>query len=528
MLSSEFFVNDYNIASFKAMVPFGDDFSIYVNPRVVPFYKNGYERLSTRIFKNFVKHCDMFVDIGANYGYYSLLAGTSNKTIKIIAIEPIEENFQVLNKNLRYNNINEDRCHCIQSAITSASGKIKFYKSAAADNCSAIRHPNSKTIAELDVDAMTLDDVLKNEKYQKLFIKTDTDGNELSVLQGAAGIIDMCENVTILLEINPKMLKIAGVEPAEIINFLKAHDFALYAIDDDEYRFYALENNTDLDMMYTRKNTSYFNVLCIKRKAALSVVFFSHWAAVGGAERSLLDLVRGLSDQGILCTAVLPFDGLLTQPLKELGCAIYIVPPKIGIPHAWWWCKSFDSESKNLVTASLEMARNQIVPELQRIAPDVIFSQTIVSPWGAVCAGMMGLPHVLSAREYGELDHHLNFLFGFKESIAALYDSSESVVCISKDVSNVLFGEDKARKTAVIYSNVQVDAAAEPQDNTWHVDEKSAVTVGVFGSICIGKGQEDLVRAVIMLCKRGMNVKCVMAGHTVEDAYAKKSGTTHC
>ncbi|MEP7323362.1 MAG: FkbM family methyltransferase [Saprospiraceae bacterium] len=123
---SDFLKNDYNLDLLEAVIPSGDNFSMYVTPRFVSTYVQGFENYSTRILKKFLKKCDLFIDIGANYGYYSLLADESNKKIRIIAVEPIDENFEVLKKNLIRNNVGPERAKCIKAAISSVSGRIKF------------------------------------------------------------------------------------------------------------------------------------------------------------------------------------------------------------------------------------------------------------------------------------------------------------------------------------------------------------------------------------------------------------------
>ena len=79
----EFLKDDYNLDALTRVRPSGDDFDMYVTPRFVPVYANGYEVLSTRIVKQFVSRKDLFIDVGAHYGYYSLLAAKANPGIRI-------------------------------------------------------------------------------------------------------------------------------------------------------------------------------------------------------------------------------------------------------------------------------------------------------------------------------------------------------------------------------------------------------------------------------------------------------------
>lgn len=53
-----------------------------------------------------LKRDELFVDVGANLGHYSLIAGGICKA-KVMAIEPIEDTVLKLKKNLRLNNLTD-------------------------------------------------------------------------------------------------------------------------------------------------------------------------------------------------------------------------------------------------------------------------------------------------------------------------------------------------------------------------------------------------------------------------------------
>ncbi|MEP7323361.1 MAG: glycosyltransferase [Saprospiraceae bacterium] len=380
----------------------------------------------------------------------------------------------------------------------------------------------------LEVDAVRLDDILEQEKYKSLFIKTDTDGNELEVLKSLSATYDRCDDISILLELNPKMLKLAGSSCEEIIEYLESRDFKLFAIDDKEFRYYPLHVKGNLERMCSLFETSYFNVLCIKSKKTLSVLFFSHSANVAGAERDLLEKARGLLERTVLCTVVLPEEGKLVNLLKEVGCGVIVLPEKVRAKLSWWWCDLITDIDVNRNNYDLyDIVLNNILPELKKVNPDMIFSQTITSPWGAVCAGLLGISHVLSVREYGHRDYLGQFYYGFEKSMFALYKDSDAVFCITDDVKNSLFGPDEDKKTSVIYSQVQlIDVNENTEINKYYNSNwETGISVGVFGTISKGKGQEDIVRACIELWRKGYNLKCILAGYISDNEYLKNLET---
>ena len=520
-----FLKDDYNLAALTEVSPNGDSFTMFVTPRFAPVYATGYEALSTRIAKNFLTHKDLFVDVGAHYGYYSLLAANTSKATKIIAVEPIDENFKILQLNLEHNKVGHDRAVCIKAAVSSKGGRVEFCKSEASDNGSIYAHPSSETIARIEVATVCLDDLLAKEDARSIFIKTDTDGHEMEVLKGLEKTLRNHNDVSLLMELNPKMARIAGTSSLEIINHLHEKGFSLFAIDDAEARFYPLDNAMNVSLMESRYEKSYYNVLCIRKTKALSVLFFSHASTLTGAERSLLDLIRGLSERGVLCTAVLPSPGPLRGELVKYGCVVYVPSGGRLQEMGWCWASNADQTFGIAQQGVFDVAINVIVPEVRRLSPNVVFSQTVVSPWGALTAELLGIPHALSAREYGELDQNLLFALGFKQSMAALYDTSDAVFCITHDVQDTLFADDIDKKTDVVYSHLRLPCdeyndVVNAEGKEAHKAGNPVTTIGIFGTISPGKNQGDLIRACLDLLTNKYEIRCVLAGYIADNSYA--------
>jgi len=254
-----------------------------------------------------------------------------------------------------------------------------------------------------------------------------------------------------------------------------------------------------------------------KKEKALSVAFFSHSSGLAGAERSLVDLVEDLCNDSVSCSVLLPSDGPLKDVLLDKGAAVYVLPNS----DCWWVDNknifSKENQKPRLARAMMVMVTGAL-PVLRHLRPDVIYTQTIVAPWGALCAEILSIPHVLSVCEYGELDHQFKFYFGFQESVKALYDSSQAIFSVTKSVKNVVFKgiSDKDKKIEIVYRSVRLvpnnDIDVKPQD--YNYKNKSEIKMAIFGTIHEGKGQEDIVRAGIELMKRGRKVKIYIFGYS--------------
>jgi len=512
--------NDYNIEAAERVKPKGDNFEMYVTPRFAPTYACGYEQLSTRLVSVLSAQIDIFVDVGAHYGYYSMLVGSTNEDAQIIAVEPVLANLELLKRNFEYNNISVERYCIVHAAVSDSNGVTNFYISEASDNCSIYPHPSSETLDEIFVAKVPLDELIPRTSSRKILIKTDTDGHEIEVLKGLELTSKFHHDVMILMEINPKMLAIAHRSVEEIFDWLDAQGYRVFAVDEEDQCFYPLDHRVNREVINRIYEKSYYNVVCIKKEKTLSLALFSHTAGLDGAGRSLFDLAKGFISRGVICNVVVPSHGLLAEELKTIGCGVLVAPEPLR--RVWQWAL-FDKEDISYqFSPELSHSIQEFLLKIKKIQPDYIISQTITSPWGAVFAELLSIPHALSVREYGVHDHDLNFIFGFQEALSAFYQSSDIVFCITNDVKDKLFNADPLGKCEIIYS------AIELKDN--HKLEEiniDAYFSNINGPVfCMpaflhpGKGQLDLVNSVIDIRKKGVAAKCLLVGSVADEAYA--------
>lgn len=115
-------------------------------------------------------------------------------------------------------------------------------------------------------------------------------------------------------------------------------------------------------------------------KPRLKVCFFAHLSSLLGAERMLLDLVTDLwADHGVSCLVILPEPGPLSLALAQVGA-------KCLFADYGWWCHTdqLDHETKTrMVSTGYELLRQRLLPALKIFDPDVIWTQTMVIPWGS-------------------------------------------------------------------------------------------------------------------------------------------------
>ena len=154
---------------------------------------------------------DLFVDVGANIGSYTVLA---SKVVgaNSLAIEPVPETYQRLRRNINLNDISllvDSRC----CAVGKNHGLIKFSSDMDTTNQVVDNDYLGKSI---EVPVKSLDHIL--EQLQPTLIKIDVEGFEPEVIEGARKTLTLNSVLAVLLETVDlkieKTLRESGFEPA--------------------------------------------------------------------------------------------------------------------------------------------------------------------------------------------------------------------------------------------------------------------------------------------------------------------------
>lgn len=170
-------------------------------------YWEGYENFEyTDIFVELIKKMKVFYDVGANIGYYSLLATIENPGIKIVAFEPATGPLFYLKENVRINNFKNISVEDI--ALSDKNGDITFHEvknkkyTYLEHNLGGQGNTGSKTTdlnyVPVQVKTETLDGFAKRVGEKKIdLIKLDTEGTEHLILNHAHTILEEMKPVVI-------------------------------------------------------------------------------------------------------------------------------------------------------------------------------------------------------------------------------------------------------------------------------------------------------------------------------------------
>ncbi len=181
---------------------------------------------------------NVFYDVGANIGSYSLYAAYFHSDLNVYSFEPVTNNFLTLTRNRELNKL--DNLNPFQIALSSANGIDTIYlsddrvgNSGAQISAPINEHgqsfePMSKNI----LLCLRLDSMVEDYNFPPPnFVKIDVDGHELDILDGAMKTLARPELLSILIECNGEehrkkidsVLSGKGFVPDDVFNNLPNH-----------------------------------------------------------------------------------------------------------------------------------------------------------------------------------------------------------------------------------------------------------------------------------------------------------------
>lgn len=167
-----------------------------------------------------LKSEDVFADVGANVGTYTVLAAKVCGA-KSFCFEPIRSTFDALIRNLKANDI-EQIVSAFQNGVGHNNISIHFTSDLDSMNRAVIGESESST--EL-IPLLTLDDALEG-RYPQM-IKIDVEGFEYNVLKGSKKILASKELKAIIIELNGSGERY-GFSGNLIHNLLSGNGFEAY------------------------------------------------------------------------------------------------------------------------------------------------------------------------------------------------------------------------------------------------------------------------------------------------------------
>lgn len=191
----------------------------------------------TRLITQRLHPGDVFIDVGANIGYYTLLASACvGAQGRVVAIDALPSNFDELQHNLNAN-VGTDNVHAINRAVSDKPGVLAVYAGPAHNAGLATTAPGDRhqLQREASIPAAPLDQLLEGEDVERArVLKIDVEGAEAGVVAGLGRFLENCHPaLEIFLELSPGWWSDASLTPEQVIKPLREAGFHTYLMDNN-------------------------------------------------------------------------------------------------------------------------------------------------------------------------------------------------------------------------------------------------------------------------------------------------------
>lgn len=188
----------------------------------------GYESDYAREMVSAMDGHKVIFDVGANIGYYSVIAGTVYPLAKVYSFEPTPETYSELVMNIELNQLKNVCPNKLALSDREEERELFFDReeSGAASFCN-IREKES--IVPVSVQQVTMDSFAIEKNIYPDFIKCDVEGAEFLVFKGATEVLRRSRPV-IFVEILRKWCRKFGHEASDVVDFLKGLDYTPHVL----------------------------------------------------------------------------------------------------------------------------------------------------------------------------------------------------------------------------------------------------------------------------------------------------------
>ena len=211
-----------------------DGLTLYLNPEdkvITPgIVKCGiWEPAETSLIRGQIEPGDTFIDVGANIGYYTVIASEMvGPSGRVFAFEPDPASFAFLQKNVEANGCTNVVLE--QKALSNQPGSIKLYLDDENKGAHKI-YEFGGNHDFVEVEAVRLDDYLKELEVDVDLIKIDTEGAEGVILEGMRETLGRNEDVRLVVEFFPKLLAAFGYSAKDVLAGIQSLGFEFHDVE---------------------------------------------------------------------------------------------------------------------------------------------------------------------------------------------------------------------------------------------------------------------------------------------------------
>jgi len=183
------------------------------------YYWGEWEGNETHFIKEFLPKDGLFIDIGANIGYFSCLAASivGNKG-HVFSFEPVPQSFQLLSKNIHLNNFHNITAYQIAASNKKGSMLLAKPKNPCALEMVTTRNA-STTKPHWEIPSERVDEIVDRNQSIDM-IKIDIEGAEMLALAGLVEHLSKQNAPIVLCEVNDSFLTDMGSSAEKLMAYM--------------------------------------------------------------------------------------------------------------------------------------------------------------------------------------------------------------------------------------------------------------------------------------------------------------------
>ena len=176
-----------------------------------------YDYPITRLLQTLIEPGMVFFDIGANAGFFSLLA--ASKCQRVYAFEPLPANLRRVRRNIEINGLRN--VSLVQKAVGDREATATLYVPES-DNSGLASLTYMAGATSIEVPVITLDGFTRKKNFARVdLIKIDIEGAEVMAFEGARDLLSRLDAPDVIFEAHP------GSEAAK---WLQQRGYTIYEI----------------------------------------------------------------------------------------------------------------------------------------------------------------------------------------------------------------------------------------------------------------------------------------------------------
>ncbi len=223
------------------------------------YYRGMYEEATVEVLRRALRPGMNFLDVGANIGLYSTVAGyLVGPSGKVLAVEPQESMWSAIEFNARQNRLSN--VSLIRSAVGRAAGVARLHQ-LYTNNPSAATlqlQRDEASISSSPVSVLPLSELLRAADLgdADLVVKVDVEGAELEVLAGAEEYFVAHPPAMILIECVDHHLRRFGATSVDLLRMLDSLGYHLSSVHHGRRRDLRPQSPIDAEVIAWRADRS--------------------------------------------------------------------------------------------------------------------------------------------------------------------------------------------------------------------------------------------------------------------------------